>query len=100
MYVILGKEDNHNCNLHALEIFLHKFSVETANEKPSYLPLGTENPLAAMASGGQVTPQQALLQTMAAMHQKVKCSITIVLFFLNASQKICLVSSIIVVTED
>ena len=45
--------------------------METANEKPSHLPLGTENPLAAMASGGQVTPQQALLQTMAAMHQKV-----------------------------
>lgn len=48
-----------------------RISVETANEKPSHLPLGTDNPLAAMASGGQVTPQQALLQTMAAMHQKV-----------------------------
>ena len=45
----------------------------TPNEKPSNLPLGSDNPLIAMAAGqlGQVTPQQALLQTMAAMHQKV-----------------------------
>ncbi len=43
-----------------------------ANEKPSNLALASENPLAAMAAGGQVTPQQALLQTMAAMHQKAQ----------------------------
>jgi len=48
-------------------------STEAAHEKPSSLPLNSNNPLLAMmmAAGDKVTPQQALLQTMAAMHQKV-----------------------------
>lgn len=50
-------------------------ALESANEKPSSLPLNSSNPLLAMmmaAGGDKVTPQQALLQTMAAMHQKAQ----------------------------
>lgn len=45
-----------------------------ANEKPSNLPLNVPNPLAALANApkDRVTPQQALAQTMAAMHQKAQ----------------------------
>jgi len=43
-----------------------------SNEKPSNLPLNSANPLIALAGGMNVTPQQALLQTMAAMHQKAQ----------------------------
>lgn len=45
-----------------------------ANEKPSNLPLNVPNPLVALATGpkDRVTPQQALAQTMAAMHQKAQ----------------------------
>ena len=48
--------------------------IVTANEKKSSLPLNFLNPLAAMAAGSKdkVTPQQALIQTMAVMHQKVR----------------------------
>jgi hypothetical protein len=54
------------------EIYLCFLSVK-ANEKPSNLPLNVPNPLVALATGpkDRVTPQQALAQTMAAMHQKV-----------------------------
>lgn len=49
-------------------------ALEAAHEKPSSLPLNSSNPLLAMmmAAGDKVTPQQALLQTMAAMHQKAQ----------------------------
>jgi len=50
-----------------------KKGLLSVNEKPSALPLNSEKPLAAMAmASGSVTPQQALLQTMAAMHQKAQ----------------------------
>lgn len=50
-----------------------KKGLLSMNEKPSALPLNNEKPLTAMAMGaGNVTPQQALLQTMAAMHQKAQ----------------------------
>lgn len=46
----------------------------TANEKKSLLPLNNPNPLVAMITGAKdkVTPQQALMQTMAAMHAKAQ----------------------------
>lgn len=46
----------------------------TANEKKSTLPLNNPNPLTAMVTGSKdkVTPQQALMQTMAAMHAKAQ----------------------------
>ena len=54
-------------------------STESGSEKPSNLPLNSNHPLLAMmmATGDQsgrdkVTPQQAMIQTMAAMHQKVR----------------------------
>lgn len=42
------------------------------NERPSTIPLKTAHPLANLRFGQKVTPQQALLQTMAAMHQKAQ----------------------------
>lgn len=46
----------------------------TANEKKSDLPLNSPNPLIALMSGAKdkVTPQQALMQTMAAVHAKAQ----------------------------
>jgi len=43
-----------------------------ANEKPSQLPLNMAGHLTTLAAGAKdrVTPQQALSQTMAALHQK------------------------------
>jgi hypothetical protein len=49
-----------------------KLGLLRPNEKPSILALASNNPLSAMGQGGKVTPQQALLQTMAVMHQKVR----------------------------
>src|SRR6218665_2980082 len=51
----------------------------TANEKKSTLPLNNPNPLTAMFTGSKdkVTPQQALMQTMAATHAKVQAFIAL-----------------------
>lgn len=61
-------------NMEQAQMVTKILAANTA-EKPSSLPLNSDNPLIAMMSGeskGQVTPQQALLQTMAAMHQKAQ----------------------------
>ena len=58
----------------------------TANEKKSALPLNNPNPLQAMIGAGskeKVTPQQALIQTMAAMHAKVRLIASKIYLFLH-----------------
>ncbi|ESO10595.1 hypothetical protein HELRODRAFT_167096 [Helobdella robusta] len=57
----------------AKEIQLDETKLLKAKEKKSALPLNNQNPLAAMVAGGsKATAQQALSQTMAAMHAKVQ----------------------------
>lgn len=56
----------------------------TANEKKSDLPLNSPNPLIALMSGAKdkVTPQQALMQTMAAVHAKVFSLLVVLILIL------------------
>lgn len=44
---------------------------ESPKEKPSALPLNVTNAFQNATNASNVTPQMALLQTMAVMHQKV-----------------------------
>lgn len=46
--------------------------LEMPKEKPSNLPLNSKDVFSAISSAGGVTPQMALLQTMATMHQKAQ----------------------------
>lgn len=57
-----------------LREILTRAATSSSDSKPSNLPLQSDNPLLSMAlnSEGQVTPQQAVLAQMAAMHQKAQ----------------------------
>lgn len=46
--------------------------LDLPKEKPSNLPLNSKDIFSAISSGSGVTPQMALLQTMATMHQKAQ----------------------------
>lgn len=47
---------------------ISELPIDTQNN----MPLSASSVFASVSAGGNVTPQMALLQTMAAMHQKVR----------------------------
>ena len=56
-----------------INVFSFVFFAVTSNEKQASLPMNLKAQFANLvSSGSQVTPQAALLQTMVAMHQKVR----------------------------